>query len=101
MAILGLSLIIQWRILLGDNDKRIELGKQLLKLAYAGCIPIGVALSLIGLLEPAFMESFVPVGVVLIILSITLLFQSQALCTPEDKIVSFGKIIREAKWVIG
>ena len=93
MSVLGLSLIIQSRVLLDDDDKLTKLGKQLRKLAYLVSIPIGFVLVIIGFLMPIFMESFVSVGVVLIIVSITMLVQSQALSTTADKTVSLGRKI--------
>ena len=89
MSVLGLSLIIQSRVLLSGDDKLTKLGKQLRKLAYSVSIPIGFVLVIIGFLMPVFMESFVSVGVVLIIVSITMLVQSQALSTIGDKTVSW------------
>jgi len=94
MSVLGLSLIIQSRVLLDGDDKLTKLGKQLKKLAYLVSIPIGFVLVIIGFLMPVFMESFLSVGVVLIIVSITILVQSQALSATGDKTVSLGRKIR-------
>ncbi len=94
VAVLGLNLIIQSRILLDNDEKLMVLRKQLRKLTYFVAIPIGVALSVIGIIMPAFMESFISVGVTLIILSITMLIQSQALENMGDKKVSVGRKIK-------
>ena len=94
MAVLGLNLIIQSRILLDNDEKLMALSKQLRKLTCFVAIPIGIILSVIGITMPTFMESFVSVGVTLIILSITMLIQSQALENMGDKKVSVGRRIR-------
>jgi uncharacterized membrane protein len=94
MAALGLNLIIQSRLLLDNDEKLMILSKQLKKLSFFIAIPIGVALSVFGILMPAFMESFISVGVTLIILSITMLIQSQALENMGDKKISVGRKIR-------
>ena len=99
MAVLGLSLITQWRVVLGDNDKWTKLGKLLSKWAYIVFIPIGIAFLLIGLIVTSFIESFVSVGVVLIILSIILIIQTQVLSSPEDKTVSLGRNIRLSAFI--
>ena len=94
MAVLGLNLIIQSRILLDNDEKLTALSKQLRKLTYFIAIPLGVILSVIGIIMPAFMESFISVGVTLIILAITMLIQSQALDSMGDKKVSVGRKTR-------
>lgn len=94
IAVLGLTLIIQSRILLDSDQRLVRLSKQLKTLAYFVAIPIGIILSIIGLVMPTFMESFVSVGVNFIILSITMLIQSQALTNIEDKRAAVGRNIR-------
>lgn len=94
MAVLGLTLIIQSRILLDSDQRLVRLSKQLKKLTYFATIPIGVILSIIGFAMPTFMESFVSVGVSFIVLSVTMLIQSQALIIMGDKKVSVGRSIR-------
>ncbi len=94
MATLGLNLIIQSRLLLDRDEKLLVLSRQLKKLTYFVAIPIGVALSVFGILMPTFMEPFVSVGVTLIVLAITMLIQSQALDNTGDKKVSVGRKTR-------
>ena len=94
MAALGLNLIIQSRLLLDNDEKLMILSKQLKKLSFFIAIPIGVALSVFGILMPNFIEPFVSIGVTLIILAITMLIQSQALENMGDKKASVGRKIR-------
>ena len=94
MAVPGLNLIVQSRLLLDSDERLVVLRKQLRRLSHFVAIPLGVALSVFGMLIPTFMESFVAVGVTLIALAISMLIQSQALGTMGDKKASVGRKIR-------
>lgn len=92
-AALGLSLMIQSRILLDPPDRLPLLGRQLRLLAIPA-VPIGIILVVMGIICPAHINSFISVGVVLIILAITLLIQSQVLSVPDASLKQLGRNTR-------
>jgi len=94
LAVLGLSLIIQSRILLDSPDKLPLLAKRLRVCAYAIAIPIGIVLTVIGFIWPRIADSYISVGVILIVLAITLLIQSQILSVPDASLRQLGQRTR-------
>ena len=72
-AALGLGLIIQSRILADSPDRLPLLARRLRILAYAIAIPLWIILVVIGVIWPAIADSYISIGVILIILAITLL----------------------------
>jgi len=94
MAVLGLSLIIQSRILRDSPDRWPVLARRLRILAFTVSIPIGIILVVIGFLLPAFADSYISVGAILIIVAITLVVQSQALTSDNN---SLSQLSRKTK----
>lgn len=94
--VLGLSLIIQSRILLDSPDKLALLAKRLKILALAIATPLGILLTVVGFIWSAIADSYISVGVVLIILAITLLIQSQVLSIPDTSLKQLG--IKTRTW---
>jgi len=102
VAVLSLRLMIQSHILTATNEsKKDRFAKLVQKLNYVLIIPIGLIMLIAGCVWWNLLkDNFIPVGVTLIIASITMLVQSKSAIVSGDKAIRFGRYIRVLSWVL-
>lgn len=95
IAVLSLRLILQSRALTAmDENKRINLAKQIEKVSLWVATPLGLVMLILGIAINSLENSFLPVGVTLVGTSITMLVQSKSLNLPNSKMSSFSKFLK-------
>ena len=100
-AALALGLIITSRILLSTPEQLGLLANQVQKLAVRIAIPLGIILVVVGFIWFPCIDSFIAVGVTLIIISIALLVESRVLSNPDDpSLKRFGRLIRRCAIIL-
>jgi hypothetical protein len=104
IAVLSLRLIIQSKILKStDGSDRQELAKRIEKVSLVILVPFGILMEIAGkVLLPMLQvsgDSFISIGVTLIITSITSLVQSQSLIYTGDRAKAFARKVGVYAWV--
>lgn len=95
---LGLSLTIQKRILCSPANRRPRLRNQLKVSGYV-FLASGGGLFGFGAGFPQLYDSYAPLGVMLLILGVSTIVQSQTLASPKAKLSDLGQKIRILSYV--
>jgi len=98
MAALGLNLIILSRALLISNDRLPMFGRTVKRCSY-GLLALGVLLTIVGVLVPGYIISFISVGVMLILLAIALIAQGEALLSSQSALAKLGQKLKIYAWI--
>ncbi len=100
-SVLSLSLMIQSKMLIVDEVKRAKLNKLIQKMNYIGSGPLGLIMVVAGCIWwDKLKDSFIPVGMTLIIASISMLVQSRTLELNGNSAIRFGKYLNILAWIL-
>jgi len=94
LVVFALATLIQSRILLDPMDRLPSLGRKLRRLSYV-LAALAISLLAAGLVVSGLSDSYVSVGVTLLIVAVSLFVESQILIRPTSKL-SIGRQLRQS-----
>lgn len=93
LLVLGFNLMVQSRIIFTPTGRQPLLGRRVQSLTYWVLLPVAAVLLVFGVVVRDLLSSWVPIGITLIILAISLIYQSRILIgtKTKDELLSLGR----------